>query len=59
VIETIFALHGIGYLAWESILKSDFPVVQSVVLLLALIYIALTLLADAMNAVLDPRLRAV
>jgi peptide/nickel transport system permease protein len=58
VIETIFALHGIGYLAWESILKSDFPVVQSVVLLLALIYIALTLLADAMNAVLDPRLRA-
>jgi peptide/nickel transport system permease protein len=57
VIETIFALHGIGYLAWESILKSDFPVVQSVVLLLALIYIALTLLADAMNAVLDPRLR--
>ena len=57
VIETIFALHGIGYLAWESITKSDFPVVQSVVLLLALIYIALTLLADAMNAVLDPRLR--
>jgi peptide/nickel transport system permease protein len=57
VIETIFALHGIGYLAWESITKSDFPVVQAVVLLLALIYIALTLLADAMNAVLDPRLR--
>jgi ABC-type dipeptide/oligopeptide/nickel transport system permease component len=57
VIEAIFALHGVGYLAWESISKSDFPVVQAVVLLLALIYIALTLLADAMNAVLDPRLR--
>ena len=58
VIEAVFALHGIGYLAWESISKNDFPVVQAVVLLLALIYIGLTLLADAMNAVLDPRLRA-
>jgi len=58
VIEAIFALHGVGYLAWESISKNDFPVVQAVVLILALIYIALTLLADAMNAVLDPRLRA-
>jgi peptide/nickel transport system permease protein len=58
VIEQIFALHGVGYLAWESISKNDFPVVQAVVLLLAIIYIALTLLADAMNAVLDPRLRA-
>ena len=58
VIEQIFALHGVGYLAWESISKNDFPVVQAVVLLLAIIYIGLTLLADAMNAVLDPRLRA-
>jgi ABC-type dipeptide/oligopeptide/nickel transport system permease component len=58
VIEQIFALHGVGYLAWESISKNDFPVVQAVVMLLAVIYIGLTLLADAMNAVLDPRLRA-
>lgn len=57
VIETVFALHGIGYLAWESISKNDFPVVQAVVLVLALIYIGLTLLADLFNAVLDPRLR--
>jgi peptide/nickel transport system permease protein len=57
-IEVVFALHGIGYLAWESILKNDFPVVQAVVLLLATIYVGLTLLADLSNAVLDPRLRA-
>ncbi len=57
VIETVFALHGVGYLAWESISKNDFPVVQAVVLVLALIYIALTLIADLFNAVLDPRLR--
>jgi peptide/nickel transport system permease protein len=57
VIETVFALHGVGFLAWESISKNDFPVVQAVVLILALIYIGLTLLADLLNAVLDPRLR--
>jgi ABC-type dipeptide/oligopeptide/nickel transport system permease component len=58
VIESVFALPGIGYLAWESIIKNDFPVVQAVVLFLAVIYIGLTLLADMMNALLDPRLRA-
>ena len=58
VIEQVFALPGIGYMAWESISKNDFPVVQAVVLILAIFYIGLTLLADLMNAVLDPRLRA-
>jgi peptide/nickel transport system permease protein len=57
VIETVFALHGVGYLGWESIAKNDFPVVQAVVLVLAAIYIGLTLLADILNALLDPRLR--
>ena len=57
VIETVFALHGIGYLAWESISKNDFPVVQAVVLVLASIYIGLTLVSDILNALLDPRLR--
>jgi peptide/nickel transport system permease protein len=57
VIETIFALHGVGHLAWISISRSDFPVVQGVVLVLALIYIVLTLLSDLLNAWLDPRLR--
>ena len=58
VIETVFALHGVGFLAWESISKNDFPTVLAVVLLLAIIYTVLTLLADVLNAVLDPRLRA-
>jgi ABC-type dipeptide/oligopeptide/nickel transport system permease component len=57
VIETVFALHGVGYLAWESIGKNDFPVVQAVVMVLSIIYIGLTLFADILNAVLDPRLR--
>ncbi len=57
VIEQVFALHGLGFLAWESIGKNDFPIIQAVVLVLAVIYVGLTLAADLLNAVLDPRLR--
>jgi peptide/nickel transport system permease protein len=57
VIETIFAMQGIGYLAWESITMSDPPVVQAIVLIIASFYVLLTLAADIINAWLDPRLR--
>ncbi|MGU3663367.1 ABC transporter permease [Methylobacterium sp. A49B] len=57
VIEAVFSLQGLGQLAWESIARNDFPVVQAIVLVLAMIYIGLTLAADLLNAFLDPRLR--
>jgi peptide/nickel transport system permease protein len=57
VIEAVFSMHGLGYLAWEAIARNDFPVVQAVVLILATIYVALTFLADVANAFLDPRIR--
>ncbi|MCB2173759.1 ABC transporter permease [bacterium] len=57
VVESVFALHGIGYLAWESIGRSDLPVVQAIVLLLSMIYVFLTFLSDILNAMLDPRIR--
>jgi peptide/nickel transport system permease protein len=57
VIESVFSLHGVGYLGWEAISRADFPVVQAIVLILACIYVVLTLLADMLNAVLDPRIR--
>jgi len=57
VIETIFAMQGIGYLAWESITMSDPPVVQAIVLTIASFYVLLTFSADVINAWLDPRLR--
>lgn len=57
VIESIFALHGAGYLAWESIGRLDLPVVQAVVLVFSLFYIVLTFLSDLLNAWLDPRIR--
>ncbi|PCF96851.1 ABC transporter permease [Vreelandella nigrificans] len=58
VIETVFSLRGLGQLAWNAISRNDYPVVQAIVLIIALFYIVLTLLADILNAILDPRLRA-
>ena len=58
VVETIFAMHGVGYLAWESITHADLPVLQAVVLVISGIYVVLTLSADLLNAWLDPRVRS-
>jgi peptide/nickel transport system permease protein len=57
VIETIFALDGLGYLAYQSITHKDFPVTQAVLMLLAIAYVLLTLIGDLLNAWIDPRLR--
>lgn len=57
IIESIFALNGAGFLAFESISRNDFPVVQALILVFSLIYVLLTLLADLLNAWLDPRIR--
>lgn len=58
VVESIFALNGVGYLAWQSMSRSDMPVIQAIVLLISVIYIVLTLLADLLNGIMDPRLRS-
>ncbi len=57
VVESIFAIKGIGYLAWESILRNDYPVVQAILVIVSISYVVLTLLADLLNAALDPRMR--
>ncbi|MEE8453346.1 MAG: ABC transporter permease [Limibaculum sp.] len=57
VIETIFAINGLGFLAWESIQRADLPMMQAIVLVLSIFYIVLTFLADMLNAWLDPRIR--
>jgi peptide/nickel transport system permease protein len=56
-IESVFALDGLGYLAWQSISRNDFPVTLAAVLLLSILYIVLMIVADLLNAWLDPRLR--
>jgi peptide/nickel transport system permease protein len=57
IVESVFALNGIGFLAFQSILRTDFPVVQSIVVFVSFAYIVLTLLSDVINAYLDPRIR--
>jgi len=57
VIESVYSLQGLGQLAWDSIARNDYPVVQAVVLIIAMFYIALTFVADVLNAALDPRMR--
>lgn len=57
VVESIFALHGAGFLAWESIARNDLPTMQALILIFSMFYILFTFLADILNAWMDPRLR--
>lgn len=56
VVETIFAWPGLGRLLVESLLNRDLPLVQGVVLLMALLFIFSSMLADLLQRLLDPRL---
>lgn len=55
--ETVFSWPGIGAYTVASILKSDFPVVQGVVLLVATIFVLMNLAVDVIYAFLDPRIK--
>jgi len=57
VIETVFALPGLGRLAADSIFFRDFPSLQGVILVLALAVFVSNLVTDALYAYLDPRIR--
>jgi len=57
IVESIFALNGIGFLAFQSITRADFPVVQAIIVFISFAYIVLTFLSDVINAWLDPRIR--
>lgn len=57
VVEQIFALQGIGWLGYDATVRSDLPVVQAITLVIAAFYIFLTLTADLINALVDPRIR--
>src|SRR6266446_1216146 len=57
IIETIFALPGMGRLTVEAIVFRDYPVVQTNVMLVATTLVTLNLLVDLTYAWLDPRIR--
>jgi peptide/nickel transport system permease protein len=57
VVERVFALNGIGYLMLTAILNRDFPIVQGVTLVFAVMVVAVNLITDLAHAALDPRVR--
>ena len=57
IIESIFAIPGIGQLMINSIFQRDFPVVQGVTLVFGVLVVLVNLLADLSYAALDPRVR--
>lgn len=56
ITETVFARPGLGTLAVEAIRQMDFPVIQAIVLIAALIYTTVNLMVDVINAYIDPRI---
>ena len=58
IIETIFALPGIGRLLVSAIYARDYPVVQGCILLITIGYVALNTIVDILYHILDPRIRA-
>ena len=57
MIEQVFALPGIGQLMINSIFQRDFPVVQGVTLVFAVLVVLVYLITDVVHALLDPRVR--
>lgn len=57
VIETIFALPGLGRLFVDSVFRLDYQVVQSIVVVLGTLVVVANLVTDLVYAVVDPRLR--
>lgn len=58
IVETIFGLPGIGRYIFEAIGTRDYPVVQGVTLVIAVLFVLVSLVVDILYAVVDPRLRA-
>jgi len=56
--EIVFSRPGLGKLVIDSITTRNYPVVMGSVLFSTLIFVASTTLADIINAILDPRIRA-
>lgn len=57
VIESIFARQGIGRLAVLAIQNKDFPLIQGIVAIMAMIYVLINTLTDLFYALVDPRVR--
>jgi peptide/nickel transport system permease protein len=57
VVETLFNYPGVGRLIFNAATEKDFPMLEAGVLLIGVVYLVATLLADLLNTWLNPRLR--
>lgn len=57
VTESVFAIPGVGRLVVDAILSRDYPVIQGVLIVFALIYVLINLIIDISYVFLDPRIR--
>jgi peptide/nickel transport system permease protein len=56
-VETVFSYPGIGYLAYESIISADYPLMNGIFIFLSLTVLIANFIAEALYSVLDPRIR--
>ncbi|MBU2515399.1 ABC transporter permease [bacterium] len=57
ITETVFAWPGIGRLAIQAVFERDYPLVQGIVLVAAVVYVLINLLVDIIYTLLDPRIK--
>jgi peptide/nickel transport system permease protein len=57
VVESVFAVPGLGYLLVSSIFSRDYPMVQGLTVVFAILVVAISLLTDIAYALVDPRVR--
>lgn len=57
IIERVFAWPGMGQLLWKAISTQDYPIVQGIILIIAILTIMSNILGDIITAFLDPRIR--
>ncbi|MEM9221789.1 MAG: ABC transporter permease [Pseudomonadota bacterium] len=57
IVERLFSYEGLGNLAIDAVINRDLPLIQGIVLLFAVLFVAINLLVDLLYAVLNPRLR--
>ena len=57
LVESVFAVPGMGRMLVEAVLNRDFPMIQGPVLVVATIYVLTNLVVDLMYGIVDPRLR--
>ena len=56
IIETVFAWPGVGRLVVQAIFNRDYPLVQAVVLVLAVIFVVVNFIVDMLYMYLDPQI---